>query len=77
MRRYPETVKAAERLNSADAAAALLRSLLELAGGVTTKQVTRLFDWDEDRTARAAQRLEGERALVRSGGMLILAGLAR
>src|SRR5216117_3582788 len=39
VRRYPETVKAAERLSSADATVALLRRLLELAGGVTAKQV--------------------------------------
>lgn len=77
VRRYPETVKAAERLSSADAAAALLRRLLELAGGVTPKQVARLFDWDDERTARAAARLEEERALVRSGGMLVLKGLER
>ena len=77
VRRYPETVKAAEKLSSNDAAAALLRRLLELAGGVTPKQVTRLFDWDEERTARATLRVEEKRGLVRVDGMLVLPGIAK
>lgn len=77
VRRYPETVKAAEKLSSNDATAALLRRLLELAGGVTPKQVTRLFDWDEERTARATLRVEEKRGLVRVDGMLVLPGIAK
>lgn len=72
VRRYPETVKAAMPLSSNDARASLLRQLLSLAGGVTPKQVARLFDWDEDRTARAIARVEEERGLVRVAAMLVL-----
>ena len=77
VRRYPETVKAAERLSSNDATAALLARLLELAGGVTPKQVGRLFDWDEARTSRAIARIEEKRGLVRADGMLVLPALAK
>jgi winged helix DNA-binding protein len=77
VRRYPETVKAAERLSSADAAATLLRRLLELAGGVTAKQVCRLFDWDAERIERAAAQLEAKRGLARADGLFVLTDLAR
>src|SRR6266849_7988170 len=39
VRRYPETVRAAERLSSGEASAAVLHRLVGLAGGVTAKQV--------------------------------------
>ena len=77
VRRYPETVRAAERYTSADASAAVLRRLVELAGGVTTKQVGRLFDWDDERTSREIERLAAKRSLVRVGNMLVLPELAR
>ena len=77
VRRYPETVKAAERLSSADATVALLERLLELAGGVTVKQIGRLFDWDAERTDRAARHVEAKRGLARAEGMLVLSELAR
>lgn len=77
VRRYPEIVKAAMPLSSNDAAAALLRRLLELAGGVTAKQVTRLFDWDDERIARAVDRVAAKRGLARADGMLVLPELAR
>jgi hypothetical protein len=70
--RYPETVRAAERASSADAMTALLAHLLELVGGVTERQVTKLFDWSEDRVAHAARRLETKKALVRADGLLLL-----
>src|SRR6267378_495592 len=72
VRRYPEIVKKAERITSNDAMTTLLRRLLELAGGVTTKQVKRLFDWSEDRVVHAARRLETKKALVRAEGLLVL-----
>ena len=72
VRRYPETVKSAERIASNDAMAALLRRLLELAGGVTTKQVRRLFDWDDEQTERTTARLEAKRGVVRVDGTLVL-----
>jgi uncharacterized protein YcaQ len=72
VRRYPETVRAAERSSSADAMTALLAHLLALAGGVTERQVAKLFDWSEDRVAHAIARLEAKRALVRSDGLLVL-----
>jgi len=70
--RYPETVRAAQRASSADAMSALLAHLLVLAGGVTERQVTRLFDWSDDRVAHAARRLEMKKALVRANGLLVL-----
>jgi hypothetical protein len=72
VRRYPETVRAAERFSSADAMTALLAHLLELAGGVTERQVAKLFDWSEERVAHAIARLETKKALVRSDGLLVL-----
>jgi uncharacterized protein YcaQ len=70
--RYPETVRAAERASSADAISALLAHLLHLAGGVTERQVTKLFDWSEDRVVHAARRLEMKKMLVRADGLLVL-----
>ncbi len=72
VRRYPETVKSAERIASNDAMAALLRRLLELAGGVTSKQVKRLFDWDDDQTERTIARLDAKRGVARVDGTLVL-----
>jgi len=72
VRRYPETVKSAERIASTDAMAALLRRLLELAGGVTTKQVKRLFEWDDEQTERTTARLEAKRGVARVDGTLVL-----
>jgi len=72
VRRYPETVKSAERLTSADATAALVLRTLELAGSVTEKQLVRLFDWDEAVAQRAIARAESERKLVRRDGSLVL-----
>src|SRR5213083_320671 len=70
--RYPEVVRAAERASSADAMSALLAHLLGLSGGVTERQVTKLFDWSEDRVAHVARRLEMKKALVRADGLLVL-----
>jgi hypothetical protein len=72
VRRYPEIVKSAERISSTDAMTALLRRLLELAGGVTPKQVKRLFEWDDAQTERTTLRLESSRGLVRVDGTLVL-----
>src|SRR5882762_467320 len=77
VRRYPETVKNAERISSSDAMTTLLRRLLELAGGVTTKQVKRLFDWDDEQTERTTTRLEAKRGLVRVDATLVLPELVR
>jgi hypothetical protein len=72
VRRYPETVRAAERASSADAMTALLAHLLVLAGGVTEGQVTKLFDWSTDRVVHVARRLEMKKALVCADGLLVL-----
>ncbi|HEY7625072.1 MAG TPA: hypothetical protein VIA63_08620 [Candidatus Limnocylindria bacterium] len=72
VRRYPETVRAAERATSTDAMTAVLGRLLELAGGVTERQVGKLFDWTDDRVAHATRRLEAARALSRADGLLVL-----
>ncbi len=77
VRRYPETVRATERISSSEAAAALLRRLIELAGGVTPKQVGRLFDWDRDRMERAIARVTTDGGLVQVGDLLVLPALAR
>ncbi len=76
VRRYPETVKAAERLSSSEASVTLLRRLLELAGGVTTKQVQRLFEWDGDRTERAIAHVATDGGLSRIDTLLVLPELA-
>jgi DNA-binding Lrp family transcriptional regulator len=72
VRRYPETVRAAERSSSAEAITALLGRLLELAGGLTQRQAAKLFDWSDDRVAHAIARLEAKRLLVRADGLLVL-----
>jgi hypothetical protein len=77
VRRYPETVKSAELISSNDAMTTLLRRLLELAGGVTTKQVKRLFDWDDEQTERTTARLEAKRGVARVDGTLVLPELVR
>ncbi len=77
VRRYADTVKSAERTSSSDAMTTLLRRLLELAGGVTAKQVRRLFDWDDEQTERTTSRLEAKRKLARVDGTLVLPELVR
>jgi hypothetical protein len=77
VRRYPETVRAAERLSSADATAALVARTLELAGAVTEKQLARLFEWDDAVAGRAILRAEGQRKAVRVNGSLVLPALTR
>jgi hypothetical protein len=65
VRRYPEAVRASERMSSADATASLLDRSVELAGALTRKQVDRLFEWGDDATTRAIERLEAAGRLVR------------
>ncbi|HZP96808.1 MAG TPA: crosslink repair DNA glycosylase YcaQ family protein [Candidatus Limnocylindria bacterium] len=77
VRRYPETVKAAEKRSSLEANATVLRRLLDLAGGVTPKQIGRLFDWDDERVARTIDAVEAKRGLVRADGLVLLPELAR
>src|SRR2546428_6365815 len=72
VRRYPETVRAAERSTSADAMTALLAHLVELAGGVTEREVAKLFEWSADRVAHVIARLEARRALLRADRLLVL-----
>jgi hypothetical protein len=72
VRRYPETVRAAERFTSADAMGALLERLVDLAGGVTERQVAKLFDWSDERVAHVCARLEARKATVRSEGLLVV-----
>ncbi len=77
VRRYPEIVKKAERITSHDATTLLLERLLELAGGVTSKQVKRLFEWDDEQIERTTLRLETKRVLIRVDGALVLSELVR
>ncbi len=77
VRRYPETVKAAERLASADACAALVARLLELAGGLTPKQISKLFDWEQDQTDKVLARVAKDGGGRYVGDLFMLPGLAR
>ena len=77
VRRSPATVKSAERLSSADACATLVRRLLDLAGGLTPKQISKLFDWESERTEKVLARLESERRLRRVDSLVVLPDLAR
>lgn len=65
VRRYPEVVKAAEPIASADARARILAAAVELAGALTEKQAGKLFDWGDGPLRRAADRLAAEGALAR------------
>jgi hypothetical protein len=77
VRRYPETVKAAERISSGDATTTLVERTLTLAGAVTRKQLLRLFEWDEDVADRAIARLEDRKKLIRLETSLVLPSLAK
>jgi DNA glycosylase AlkZ-like len=80
VRRYPEAVRAAEAMSSADAADALLAQLVELVGAVTPAQAGRLFDWEEERLDRAIARCDAagrlRRVAHRGGDVLALPSLA-
>jgi len=65
VRRYPEVVRAAEPIPSADARSRVLARAIELAGALTAKQIDKLFDWGPEPLGRAIQRLEAERRVVR------------
>ena len=65
VRRYPEIVRAAEPIASADARARALTRAVELAGGLTEKQAAKLFDWGEEPLRRAVERLAAARGVVR------------
>ena len=75
VRRYPETVKAAERISSADATLELLERTVELAGAVTPKQIARLFEWDEALQERATQRAIERKTVSDRDGELVLTAL--
>jgi len=65
VRRYPEVVKAAEPIASADARERLLTRTLELTGALTLRQAAKLFDWGDEPMGRTIERLEAARRLVR------------
>lgn len=65
VRRYPEVLKAAERIGSADARATVLGRALDLAGSLTLRQAAKLFDWGDEPLRRAAERLVAERSALR------------
>jgi len=77
VRRYPEIVKTAERISSADATLALLDRTVELAGAVTPKQLARLFEWDEALQERATRRALEQGTIREHDGQLVLASLLR
>jgi hypothetical protein len=65
VRRYPEVVRAAEPIPSADARSRVLARAIELAGALTAKQIDKLFGWGPEPLGRAIERLEAERRVVR------------
>jgi len=65
VRRYPEVVRAAGPLASADARARVLARAVELSGGLTEKQAAKLFDWGEEPLRRTVERLCAKGAVVR------------
>lgn len=67
VRRYAEVVKAAERVASGDARTRILGRAVALAGGLTEKQVSKLFDWTDADLRRAAEKLEAARKIIRRG----------
>jgi hypothetical protein len=79
VRRYPDVVKAAMRISSTEASTRLLARAVELAGALTSRQAQKLFDWDEERVARTALKLEASRQLARARSgrdeMLVLPAL--
>ncbi len=67
VRRYPEIVRAAEPLASADARARILARALELAGALSARQAAKLFDWGDEPLRRAFERLEADGTAARRG----------
>jgi hypothetical protein len=65
VRRYPEIVKQAEPIGSAEARDRVLGVAVGLAGGLTEKQAARLFDWGDADLRHAIDRLARRKALVR------------
>ncbi len=65
VRRYPEVVKAAGPIASADARGRILSTAVGLAGGLTEKQAAKLFDWGDEPLRRTIERLASTRAIVR------------
>jgi len=65
VRRYPEVVKAAEPIASADARGRILARAIDLAGGLTEKQAAKLFDWGDTPLRRTIERLTASGGLVR------------
>ena len=76
VRRYPEIVKKAEPIGSADARDRVLAIAVGLAGGLTERQAAKLFDWADSDMRRAIERLAARKALVRrphgKGAILLL-----
>ena len=75
--RYPEIVKAAERISSADACASLVGRLLDLSGGLTPKQIAKLFDWEKHQTEKVLARVEADGRGRTVGDKFVLSALAR
>ncbi len=67
VRRYPEVVKAAEPIASADAHARVLARALDLAGALTERQASRLLDWGDEPMRRAVEHVVAARGAIRRG----------
>ena len=67
VRRYPEIVKKAGPISSAEARESVLTRAAQLAGGLTPRQAAKLFDWGDEPLRRAIARLIDRGALVARG----------
>ncbi len=67
VRRYPEAVRAAGPIASADARGRVLGRALELAGALTERQASKLLDWGEEPLRRALDRVVAAGTAVRRG----------
>jgi hypothetical protein len=65
VRRYPEAVREAERLNSGEARTEVLARAVELCGGATVRQLERLFNWDHAELSWTLERLEASGRAIR------------
>lgn len=66
-RRYPEILRAAERITSAAAMDAILDRALELAGALSLRQIAKLFDWEGEHLRRAIERATAAGRIARKG----------
>ncbi|MDE3193245.1 MAG: winged helix DNA-binding domain-containing protein [Chloroflexota bacterium] len=67
VRRYPEVVRAAAPIASAEARVRMVGRALDLAGALSERQASKLFDWGEGAVRRALERTVAAGTAVRRG----------